>query len=955
MFARKLLSWNAPLLPQVVEHLMGEAVAHAPLQLDHLVVITPTRQSARRLHEALVRQAASQKTGLLPPLIVTPETLFHSASRELHSAKRKYPPASRSLVMATWAKVLNRIDLNEYRQLFPVDPQSRDSHWALRIASQLEKLQTELCDFHLDFNEVAERVAEGKSDHMEPGRWKELANLEDLYAKQLEAIEKSCPCQVRRKIARSPHFHQSVTKIIMAGTPDPSPLALSLLESAQQSGKEVLILQYGPDEDPDLLWKTDGRPEFEKWKERNLPLGEPLQIHLCHGTRELAHKTHELLVETSDQQPAALGIVDSEFIPAISQELEARQIPVYDPSGISLATTEPGRVMQRIQDFALQKDFYPTWNLLRDPAFSEQVMSRPGTSTSHAKLLEEIDQLQSRHLCHSFESLEAILSQKPGKFPLMAKAFTLLKEWRHVLREGPLNTSLEKLLLQFFGERWLTESNAEQRLVIEALQAFNSLLLEIQELREHYPDLSGPELHSLIGNLVNQSQLYPERPAHTLDLQGWLEMLWEDAPTLVLAGFHDSVIPSHIHGDAFLPETLRSYLQMTTNQERQGRDAYLLQALIASRSQGKGTVHLLIADWGPAGSALRPSRLLFQTNQDPLFLQQVERLIGTLPKPEDAVLSRVPLPVLPPLPADPSQSIPVSGFRLFLNNPFDFYLRYRLGWETYPIRKSEMDRADFGTLFHAIMQRTIEQNRKLKITSAKELYALMEHVAELEMAQLLGTDYTLPVRLQWQNLKTRLQRCADIEAESIQEGWQNLHTEYKIEYPFNGWTIRGIIDRIDHNPSKGTYRIIDYKTGKSQNRNPQASHYKKIRGNSAASVIPQANFDLFSKGTPSPHTWTDLQLPLYALATMQEFTPPNRHIAPDLHYFSVPPSAEEVSLSPPWTISDEELQAAQNCIEGVLQAIANNQFWSERENTAFSSFFPDGIAQAVNPQPFLAQ
>lgn len=793
------LSWTSPLLPQVVEYLLGEAEEHSPLTLDHLIVLTPTRQSGRRLHEALVAEANRAQSGLFPPLILTPDALFRQAS--LIPDNTRLPAASRTLVLATWATVLKEISLDSYRQVFPMDPLSRDNQWALRIAVQFERLQSQLSEQDLDFEAVSRKVS---GSNLEPERWQELARLEALFHNKLQQIGKQCPNQVRRQIAHKPRFESSIRKIIVAGTPDPFPLSIQLLGAARQAGIEVVVLQYGPANADPGLWQADGRPEFGQWYRADLPLDDRLHFHLAHGPRELARQTCKLTQQVSGHSQTALGIIDPEFLPVIEQEFSNHEIPGYNPAGTSLADTEPGRVMQRIQDFALQKDFQPTWNLLRDPAFHQQVLALQIQRKLDSKqFLFELDLLQAKHLCHSTESLSAVLdqdfNQSPPNFPLTRIAFSLLQHWKTILNSQPLEQSLETLLLQYFGERWLTDNNPEQRLLIEALQTFNELLLEIRELRTHYPQLSNSEIHSLLGNLIRQSQLYPERPEAALDMQGWLEMLWEDAPRLILTGFHEGVIPSHIQGDAFLPETLRRFLGMTSNHERLGRDAYLLHAVLASRSTAE-SVHILIARWAPSGSALKPSRLLFQTSDQTLFLRQVNHLIRKNPAPEESPPYHNQLQIRPPL-GQPKR-FSVTGFRQFLSNPFDFYLRHVLNWNAYPLRKSEMDAADFGTLFHAIMQEVTDRTRGQIIDSVKPLLSLMEEIAARQMQHLFGGDYSFPVRLQWENLKTRLRKCAEIEVEIRNEGWVNLQTEQKVEYQFEGWTIRGTIDRIDHHPKE---------------------------------------------------------------------------------------------------------------------------------------------------------
>ena len=110
-------------------------------------------------------------------------------------------------------------------------------------------------------------------------------------------------------------------------------------------------------------------------------------------------------------------------------------------------------------------------------------------------------------------------------------------------------------------------------------------------------------------DLFGESTRFDDKPADAVELLGWLELLWEDAPHLVVAGFNDGRVPEAVVSDAFLPESLREQLGLKTNAARFARDAYLLAALAAPRGQG-GQLDLLVGKVSTAGDPLRPSRLL---------------------------------------------------------------------------------------------------------------------------------------------------------------------------------------------------------------------------------------------------------------------------------------------------------------------------------------------------------
>ena len=70
-----------------------------------------------------------------------------------------------------------------------------------------------------------------------------------------------------------------------------------------------------------------------------------------------------------------------------------------------------------------------------------------------------------------------------------------------------------------------------------------------------------------------QEQIYPEHKAEARDLQGWLELPWEDAPHLVVAGMNDGFVPDSLQGHAYLPDGARRLLGLRHNETRHARDA----------------------------------------------------------------------------------------------------------------------------------------------------------------------------------------------------------------------------------------------------------------------------------------------------------------------------------------------------------------------------------------------
>ncbi len=123
---RHFLPWDRPLLAQAVTFLADGWRGPAPLDFSRRLVIVPTRQSGRRLREALAEHAAKHQAAVFPPRVLTPEALvatFEPAGR-----------ATRLEALLAWVDVFRSVELDDFREVFPVDPPTRNFSWALRLA-----------------------------------------------------------------------------------------------------------------------------------------------------------------------------------------------------------------------------------------------------------------------------------------------------------------------------------------------------------------------------------------------------------------------------------------------------------------------------------------------------------------------------------------------------------------------------------------------------------------------------------------------------------------------------------------------------------------------------------------------------------------------------------------------------------------------------------------------------
>src|SRR5690606_13819349 len=149
-----------------------------PLDLARTLVSVPTRQTGRRLREALAAHAAQHESAVFPPRVMLPESLVAAAPGNAVLA-------SRLETLLAWAEVFREIALEEFRAVFPVDPPARNVTWALRLGNEFVRLRRALAEGGLQLGDVAARVG---ASFPEAERWRQIAMLEALHAEKLIAL-----------------------------------------------------------------------------------------------------------------------------------------------------------------------------------------------------------------------------------------------------------------------------------------------------------------------------------------------------------------------------------------------------------------------------------------------------------------------------------------------------------------------------------------------------------------------------------------------------------------------------------------------------------------------------------------------------------------------------------------------------------------------------------------------
>lgn len=907
------------MLSQAVEFLAGDWQGVGPLDLSALMVVVPTKQSGRRLREAIAAHAAGRRQAAFPPQVLTPDRLI--------APDPGAGTASRLESLLAWTEVFRGLELEEFRNVFPVDPPERSFAWALRLAQEFSRLQGTLAEAGLRLADVAEKAGE---NFPEAERWSQIGELERLHAEELASFELSDAQAAKIDWAHAPVLPAGIKRIVVLGTPDPLPLALlALAAHAQAVPVDMVVFARAADEAAFDGW---GRPLAEAWTTREFELPEFEQrVRLCADPAAQAERVIAVArgYGKSDDGVLGVGVADAEVLPLLETGFRHVGLAGFNPEGRSRHGDGLYQLLAALAGLAREDSFAVIGTLARCPDFLEFLHARGGEGFSAARFLKELDELHAQHLP---PDLKEACRHWPGNAALAAVA-----ELRATLRAGGFPENVATVLGGIFSARKFDLARPADALAAEAAKAWAEVMREIQEVAARFEGVANAEWWDVALRLYGEGARSDEKPAGAIELQGWLELLWEDAPHLVVAGLNDGAVPDAVVGDPFLPESLRERLGLKTNAARFARDAYLLQALAACRAQG-GQLDLLLGKTSAAGDPLRPSRLLLRCAD-----AELPRRIKFLFSPVESARANPPWrrawQLQPPRVAAPER-VAVTALRAWLECPFRFYLARVLRMEAVDPSKTELDAMDFGTLCHAALEAMGNAPALRDCTDANVLREFLLNALDAEAAKRFGRELTLPLIVQIESARQRLSRAADVQAETRAEGWVIVSVEKKFILEVGGLSVSGKIDRIDRHEQTGAIRVLDYKTS-DKPAQPWETHLRAARRDETA-----PEFARFFHAERE-QVWCDLQLSLYLRALAAEF--PGEA---ECGYFNLPKASTETGIAR-WDDYTRGLaESAWRCAEGVAAAIRAGEFWPPNENVRpdyddFAALFHHGVAESV--------
>lgn len=934
MIRRVFWGWDQPVLSQAVT-LLTRDWQGGELDLSGTLLVVPTTESARRLKEALARATAQKGGAAVVPHVWAPE-------QALLAPQDRAQIAPRLASVFAWARVLSDIDFTAFPRLFPQPPESADSGWCLATAQMLMDLSATLGAGGWTCAGLA-TAEQTKGDR---DRWQELALLEHGYWGALDAQNLVDGQRLKAARAADPWLPEGIHRVLVLAAPDLPPL-LSTWAAAVAGRCEVMVCVQAP-ADLAHAFDPEGRPAIDFWQ-RPAALSAPVETTQVHLAPNAARQADLLIRQVADLalgSRTAVGVCDPEVMAALKERLSLEEVRVFEPGGVPPQSQGLWHVFACWRDLLATRSWRSLASLLRVEEVAKALVGKG--ETAGARLLMAADELAMEQmpvtLDHALELLQ------PGDDPAkngLSKALLTARKWLDGFERMPLDEAVRAFLIELYGEREFTPSAPEHRLHLELAETVLEAAAEVHLESGRFAFRPGAaETLALVLDQVGESMLTEPRGEVDLVLQGWLELLWEEAPCVVVAGMNEEHVPGILVSHPFLPDSLRQTLGLPSQASRYARDAYLLHALAAQR-QGAG-LQLLCGQWSERGDALRPSRLLFRGSDQGL----PARVARLFPKDEDhAVIAEPPASMawklVPDLQPVTLTSISASRLTSYLTCPFRFYLGSVQHMESVDPAKREMAASEFGDLVHHAFQQLGLDKAMAASTKEKEIADFLCTAAEARALKLYGGHLPVLVRLQLESALQRLRAAAAYEAASRMDGWRISETETPLkdllrieEVPFVG-----TIDRVEvrERGGRAEVRLIDFKSS-DKPLSPLLAHVREITGRSRIQEEDEwKRFDMPGAGRGQ---WLNLQLPLYA-AAMAARGVSDVQVA----YFNLPKSVQDTAIIAWPDFNHAWVDAALQCAGEIVRRIQAGVFWPPVRVPFddYSELFLGDVASSVQP------
>ncbi len=931
---REFIGWEQPILVRAVGYLLDRYATNSECDLSGVIVVVPGRRAGRRLLEILVDRTAGQYPDFVPPQIETAGTLPDL----LFVNQQQY--ADTLICNLVWAEALKSTNQRQLRTVVPEVPQRDDTDAWLALADLIRGQHRELAAEGLDFEDVAIACRKA-NESSESRRWFTLRAVQVDYLHRMDQI-RYWDRQTARLEAVKRDECETDRDIVLVATVDLNRGIRKMLEPISDRVTALIGAPKSYSEHFDEF----GTLVAEAWADTKLDLRSE-HVSVVDRPDDQAATAVDVVSAYDGRYRAdeiTVGVADDRLIPHLQRHFGECNVATRWFDGQHLDQTPPYRLFEQLAEFidgllpgatdARWWNFEAYAALVRHPDLFNWIEANfAAPSASDGKnsqpWLVQLDEYRANHLqprpgfwinSNRNKTLSMLWTKigdlvadfapsddRGALFPEIAR----LDEWVEPIRN---------FVKTVYKSRSFNPDDTADNVAAAAIRRFDEILYGFERIPESVlPDVNAAQaIRMMLSECVGEF-VPPPRDDSAIELLGWLELVLDDSPALVVTTFNEQFVPQSSTSDMFLPNQLRKRLDLNDNTQRYARDAYAMHVMLRSRQELK----LIVGRRDDTNDPLAPSRLLFATEPAEIPSRVLEFYPVRAEPNTSAERSRlfsdretsgfkVPRPdgLEPPL-----DSLTVSYFKDYLRCPYRFYLQHVLKLREADDSAREMHPGQFGTIIHDVLEDFGRDTDIRDSLNPADICSFLTSALDNRVRRKFGKVRTAATNVQIQRIRLRLERFADWQANWASMGYRIRYAEDatednsadRVTFPIgegDSVELRGRIDRIDQRGNSDEWVIFDYKTSDSAKR-PDETHIKGQRN-------------------LGPDRWVDLQLPLY------------RHLARSLPtdcgqnykvgYILLPGDVSKIGDEiAKWSADD--LQEADDLARDVARHIVAKQFW----------------------------
>mgnify|MGYP001031176161 FL=1 len=450
----------------------------------------------------------------------------------------------------------------------------------------------------------------------------------------------------------------------------------------------------------------------------------------------------------------------------------------------------------------------------------------------------------------------------PGLFEVLNQlALSNIKSLQKTLKERPKSATIWSefvALNSFLSQLKFDNSNSlKNQFSASVISASINLLNRYANEQEKFQKIPEEFIKKSFLNELKTSTIdsISERSSN-IQFLGLLETRNIDVDYVIMVSFNDAVFPGNIISNSIIPNDVRNRFGLQMPNDSEGLLAYYFYQSI----QRAKKISLLSVQSDAGFTSSEPSRYLKQLrNSFPGFEKNFSQHKTEFSEYEESANGSIVIPQNEKIKAKiinylSQRGCSVSALNLLIRNPLDFYNQYVLGLKEPTAAINEVSHAELGTLFHNIVEdvykpfvgsklvldtfKQIEKSRKavfekrikeleVKLTPTKGVLDLYKNICLVWLDKFLAYD------------ESRIKSGRDITLKELE---QRCEIDFSISVNEQPTAIKlvGSIDRVEE--ENGVIRLIDYKTGKVEQKDLRLDNISDALENPAFSKSNQLLF-----------------------------------------------------------------------------------------------------------------